>query len=451
MKKLNRKEKGITLIALVVTIVVLLILAGVNIAMLTGENGIIKQAQRAKDATEKASKEEQQTLEEIEWEMNDIINDDNEPVPEGKYYSIRNGKEKTYYGTFKEAYEASVDNGGKYRGGTIVVEKDVTEELTELIEINKTITIDLKLNTMKRNTSIYVMGGTLTVTGQDSGTKTGTIECTADTILLRMFNDANINVIGNPLMKSVSYVFCTYGESFPRAEYPPEEYKSTGTVNIQGGYIVATERGAIRLEGNGSITINNAKVIAIRNDKNAIVKEKPCSSSIIIEGNSVIANGMVNANTSQSSACNIHGIGNLTLRGNTIVTTGLYGSNALNLYDPLTLNIEDNVRLYSKNSRTILVRANGTTLNINTKGVICCEKNVPIGIDTSVSDVNCNIQSGTFASIIPDPLKQAQPYMDNYPEEGTETRQNIDYYYLDSEDFRILKTKTMQDSYVVKI
>ena len=46
-----RKEKGITLIALVVTIVVLLILAGVSISMLTGENGIITQAQEAKEET----------------------------------------------------------------------------------------------------------------------------------------------------------------------------------------------------------------------------------------------------------------------------------------------------------------------------------------------------------------------------------------------------------------
>lgn len=45
MKK--SKEKGITLIALVVTIVVLLILAGISIAMLTGENGVIVQANRS--------------------------------------------------------------------------------------------------------------------------------------------------------------------------------------------------------------------------------------------------------------------------------------------------------------------------------------------------------------------------------------------------------------------
>ena len=41
------RESGITLIALVVTIVVLLILAGVSISMITGENGIITQAQQA--------------------------------------------------------------------------------------------------------------------------------------------------------------------------------------------------------------------------------------------------------------------------------------------------------------------------------------------------------------------------------------------------------------------
>ena len=43
--------KGITLIALVITIIVLLILAGVSIAMLTGENGILTRAQEAKEKT----------------------------------------------------------------------------------------------------------------------------------------------------------------------------------------------------------------------------------------------------------------------------------------------------------------------------------------------------------------------------------------------------------------
>ena len=49
-----KNNKGITLIALVITIIVLLILAGVSIAMLTGNNGILTQANSAKDNTEKA-------------------------------------------------------------------------------------------------------------------------------------------------------------------------------------------------------------------------------------------------------------------------------------------------------------------------------------------------------------------------------------------------------------
>ena len=44
---IKKKEKGITLIALVVTIVVLLILAGISISMLTGENGVITQANKS--------------------------------------------------------------------------------------------------------------------------------------------------------------------------------------------------------------------------------------------------------------------------------------------------------------------------------------------------------------------------------------------------------------------
>ena len=48
------KNKGVTLIALIVTIVVLLILAGITIGTLTGENGILTQAGKAKDKTTEA-------------------------------------------------------------------------------------------------------------------------------------------------------------------------------------------------------------------------------------------------------------------------------------------------------------------------------------------------------------------------------------------------------------
>ena len=49
-----KTNKGITLIALVITIIVLLILAGVSIAMLTGDNGILTQAGNAQTQTRDA-------------------------------------------------------------------------------------------------------------------------------------------------------------------------------------------------------------------------------------------------------------------------------------------------------------------------------------------------------------------------------------------------------------
>lgn len=62
MKKIREEESGITLIALVITIIVLLILAGISIATLTGENGILTQASKAKEQNEIGHEKEQITL-----------------------------------------------------------------------------------------------------------------------------------------------------------------------------------------------------------------------------------------------------------------------------------------------------------------------------------------------------------------------------------------------------
>ena len=52
---MKKKKQGITLIALVITIIVLIILAGVSINLVLGENGIITMAKRAKEDMEKAA------------------------------------------------------------------------------------------------------------------------------------------------------------------------------------------------------------------------------------------------------------------------------------------------------------------------------------------------------------------------------------------------------------
>ena len=62
---MKRNTKGITLIALVVTIIVLIILAGVSISLVLGENGIVNKAKKAKENTELAKTEEETMLNDL--------------------------------------------------------------------------------------------------------------------------------------------------------------------------------------------------------------------------------------------------------------------------------------------------------------------------------------------------------------------------------------------------
>ena len=70
MKNLkNTKEKGITLIALVVTITVLIILATVSVNTVLGDNGIIKRAQKARDSYQNSSTSEDEHMKQLANEM----------------------------------------------------------------------------------------------------------------------------------------------------------------------------------------------------------------------------------------------------------------------------------------------------------------------------------------------------------------------------------------------
>ena len=75
MTKRNKSNNlGITLIALVVTIIVLMILAGVAVAALMGDNGLIKRAGEAKESQRGATVQDEVTLAIAENEMIDQLN-----------------------------------------------------------------------------------------------------------------------------------------------------------------------------------------------------------------------------------------------------------------------------------------------------------------------------------------------------------------------------------------
>ena len=65
-----RKQNGITLIALVITIIVLLILAGVSVSSILGDDGLIAKAKAAAEKTKQAQLDEYKQLENIDMEMN---------------------------------------------------------------------------------------------------------------------------------------------------------------------------------------------------------------------------------------------------------------------------------------------------------------------------------------------------------------------------------------------
>ena len=92
MKKKIKEKRGITLVSLVVTIIVLLILSAVSIAMLTGENGIFKTAQRAKIESQKADYRETIELSKVEEGINKKLNRTKKEKLEGIYNILRNGE-----------------------------------------------------------------------------------------------------------------------------------------------------------------------------------------------------------------------------------------------------------------------------------------------------------------------------------------------------------------------
>ena len=81
MKKLEKKqhrkaqERGITLVALVITIIIIIILATVTINMAFGDNGLIKQAELARNMAANSTKHETESMANLTAYMNEMMGD----------------------------------------------------------------------------------------------------------------------------------------------------------------------------------------------------------------------------------------------------------------------------------------------------------------------------------------------------------------------------------------
>ena len=139
MKKTLRKEKGITLIALVVTVIVLIILAGVSINLVLGENGIVTIAKRAKENTELAKVEEETRLNELVKQLEEGTsgNTTNPPETIKTVEEVKGGDYFNKLTTIKdnngnlikvpEGFKIAEDSGINVTEGIVIEDNDIID------------------------------------------------------------------------------------------------------------------------------------------------------------------------------------------------------------------------------------------------------------------------------------------------------------------------------------
>ena len=134
-KEINNKEKGITLISLAVTIILLLILTFVSVGVLTGDNGLIKQTKETMEKYEDTSKSEDNNIE-IAKKYLDKING----TPDLKQGDIDYEIEPKDWTKEKVTIKLKSNVEGEYNL-QYSFDRKKWEEYKEKIEVEKNITI----------------------------------------------------------------------------------------------------------------------------------------------------------------------------------------------------------------------------------------------------------------------------------------------------------------------
>lgn len=123
-----KEQKGVTLIALVITIIVLLILAGVTIAMLTGDNGILTKASGANETNSIA-----QIKEDVSLAISEIMANKADPT-----YTVAKDKTDESVLSVKNIAEIAARNDSSL--------EIVTTESLSATELTSAGTFDVKVN-----------------------------------------------------------------------------------------------------------------------------------------------------------------------------------------------------------------------------------------------------------------------------------------------------------------
>ena len=284
----TKEMKGITLITLVITIVVLMILAGVSINTVLGDDGIIKKAKEAAEATKRASAEEEMNRLVLEYQL--ASNDETlesflqEKVTEGRIDGVTDNGDGTITITKKvegKDYTITVKKPvaptPSVKVGAIRVVSDSTGAGSSLGEAST-----------RKGTTLYIMiestisGGTTTVSPQvpyavtENGTYkftvTGTVNGTAYT--------KEVSVEVNQFKDTYEYMDKNTEVTYPDGKvWVPEGFRiaDDSSDNIQGGVVIEDK------DGNQFVwvpvdTIDNYKRTCYRN--NSLYRYEQCSEDL---------------------------------------------------------------------------------------------------------------------------------------------------------------------------
>ena len=244
----TKEMKGITLIALVITIVVLMILAGVSINTVLGDDGIIQKAKEAAEATKRASAEEEMNRLVLEYQL--ASNDETlesflqEKVTEGRIDGVTDNGDGTITITKKV-------EGKDY---TITVKKPVAPTPSvkvgaiRVVSDNTGAGSSLGEASTRKGTTLYIMiestisGGTTTVSPQvpyavtENGTYkftvTGTVNGTTYTkevsVTVNQFKNSILEDINIKIGDSVNYTYDSAGSYSLSSTY--SGYSSNQTI-----------------------------------------------------------------------------------------------------------------------------------------------------------------------------------------------------------------------------
>ena len=251
MKKILKQNKGITLIALVITIIVLLLLAGTSIQMLSAQNGILTNAELAKNSVDNYNEKEQ-----IETEVFGSFDRKGKLVLETLDSNIKN-----------HIMGVTTNDPVKFPLIVTYTKSGNCYSISEDGDIKKAINYP---------TAVEVLGVDINASTEvEKSPFVNYTDSNENTILCRvLYNDENgIDLISsNALKNNGSYILVTLGLCDPKVTYKDFTYVGSGTMNMSDRAAAASY--------NRALETLNEEAEKYRNKADGIADSARCVGSL---------------------------------------------------------------------------------------------------------------------------------------------------------------------------